>query len=56
LKNQDFRDKNRPRNSAFTQAPNWLPYALKNTQKIPFIQSLADRDFTLGAWRLSWQK
>jgi hypothetical protein len=36
-------------NQAFASARNRLPGALKNHQKIPFIQQLVDRDFALGA-------
>jgi hypothetical protein len=43
-------------NRAFTERPNGLLAALKNRQKIPSIQILSNRDFALGAWRLSWQK
>jgi hypothetical protein len=56
-KNPGFRGaKNQPPNRAFAGLPNRPPGALKNTQKFPFIQELAVRDFALGAWRLSWQK
>jgi hypothetical protein len=48
--------KNRFRRRAFAGLPNRLPEGLKNHQKIPFIQQLADRDFALGAMPLSWQK
>jgi hypothetical protein len=47
---------NRLCHRAFTGLPNWLPDGLKNHQKILFIQQLAERDFALGAMRLSWQK
>jgi hypothetical protein len=48
--------KNRPPNRTFALAPNQPPDALKNSQKLPFIQQLVDTDFALGALRLSWHK
>jgi hypothetical protein len=43
-------------NRAFSSLPIRLFHALKNSQKILFIQELIDRDFALGASRYSWQK
>jgi hypothetical protein len=48
--------KNRLCRRAFADLLNRLPDGLKNHQKIPFIQELAERDFALGAMPLSWQK
>jgi hypothetical protein len=51
-----MRVENHSANHAFAKAPNRPPDALKNPQKILFIQQLADTDFALGASRLSWHK
>jgi len=52
----DLRAEKRSANRAFAKAPNQPPDALKNSQKILFIQQLADTDFALGGLRLSWHK
>jgi hypothetical protein len=56
LGNQGFGASNRLPNRAFARPSNRLPTALKNLQKILFIQQLADRDFALCASPLSWHK
>jgi hypothetical protein len=43
-------------NEAFSKARNGGRAALKQDQKILFIQQLDRRDFALGAMRLSWHK
>jgi hypothetical protein len=43
-------------NRAFLQVKIRPIRALKNSRKTPFIQELMDRDFALGARRLSWHK
>jgi hypothetical protein len=52
----DLRAEKRSANRAFAKAPNQPPDGLKNSQKILFIQQLADTDFALGGLRLSWHK
>jgi hypothetical protein len=43
-------------NRAFSYVKIQPNRALKNNRKTPFIQELMDRDFALGASRLSWHK
>jgi hypothetical protein len=45
----DLRGENPFAKRAFAGAPNQPPDGLKNTQKILFIQQVADIDFALGA-------
>jgi hypothetical protein len=56
LKIQTVGVENQRRNRAFARASNRRSGALKNHQKILFIQQLAETDFALGASRLSWHK
>jgi hypothetical protein len=47
---------NQTSNRAFFEPPSGLLSTLKNRQKTLFLQEFADRDFALGAPRLSWHK
>jgi hypothetical protein len=51
-----FGDRREAPNRAFAGPRNRLSGALKNRRKTLFIQQVADRDFALGAWPLSWHK